>query len=415
MGAAQDDDFDEYDDDEPSRTQKEVAEDEYVELDLDKTLTWTGNAVTVQAGGEFRMPLLVPYPSVLAIQFEVEGGYDLEFSLTFKDDHEVESNVLVEPVRVSDREGQLDIDTTGVCEIIWSNAHAWMTSKTLSYQLQLAPKVDMRWRKRTVAAVTAACDFRMLAAVEMADKIDEDMKTMKQRTTELQEAVSSSKEKTTSAQSKYERYMGHVRRLEEEVAAAKAHADAAAEELTAAHREEAEAERSLVTLQQVRQLDELVTPEVLKLIEQVSAPVEALFEAYAGSLYAPDKDDESDEESSPGLIDRAEVVHLLQDFDFVGRGQPPQLLCGVFASSPQQLSLAEFVRCFARAAIAFAPEDKSASEREEACAPADKVRETLLLLCKKADYVKLPVLDVRRRVGVLQALRELSAVLQSGS
>ena len=51
---------------------------------------------------------------------------------------------LVEPVRVADREGQLDIDTTGVCELLWSNHHAWMSSKVLSYQLQLAPKVRHR-------------------------------------------------------------------------------------------------------------------------------------------------------------------------------------------------------------------------------------------------------------------------------
>ena len=63
-------------------------DEEYVELDLEKTLTWTGNAVSIQAGGEFRLPLIVPHPSVLAIQFEVEGGYDIEFSLTFQDDHE---------------------------------------------------------------------------------------------------------------------------------------------------------------------------------------------------------------------------------------------------------------------------------------------------------------------------------------
>ena len=68
------------------------ADDEFVELDLERTLTWTGNAVIVQAGGEFRMPLQVPYPSVLAIQFEVEGGNDIEFSLTFKDDNETESS-----------------------------------------------------------------------------------------------------------------------------------------------------------------------------------------------------------------------------------------------------------------------------------------------------------------------------------
>lgn len=147
------------------------AAEEFVELDLEKTLTWMGNAVIVQRGTVFRMPLLVPCPSVLAIQFEVEGGYDIEFSLTFKDDNEDAPSVLVEPVRVSDREGQLDIDTTGVCEIIWSNEHSWISSKTLSYQLQLAPKLDVRWRKRQAAALSAATDFRMLAAVEMAEKV----------------------------------------------------------------------------------------------------------------------------------------------------------------------------------------------------------------------------------------------------
>lgn len=67
---------------------------EFVELDLEKTLTWTGNAVTIQAGGEFRLPLIVPHPSVLAIQFEIEGGYDIEFSLNFQDDHEEGSSVV---------------------------------------------------------------------------------------------------------------------------------------------------------------------------------------------------------------------------------------------------------------------------------------------------------------------------------
>ena len=122
-------------------------DDDYVELDLERTLTWTGNAVIIQAGGEFRMPLIVPHPSVLAIQFEVDNGNDIEFSLMFKDDNEDEANMLVEPVRVTDREGQLDIDTTGVCEIIWSNAYAWLTSKTISYQLQLAPKIDLLKKK----------------------------------------------------------------------------------------------------------------------------------------------------------------------------------------------------------------------------------------------------------------------------
>lgn len=59
---------------------------------------------------------------------------------------------------------------------------SWISSKTLSYQLQLAPKLDVRWRKRLMAVATAATDFRMLAAVEMAEKVDEDLRSLKQRT-----------------------------------------------------------------------------------------------------------------------------------------------------------------------------------------------------------------------------------------
>merc|ERR1719217_2032506 len=100
-----DEDEEEYEDEEgPAEGAEE--DDEYVELDLERTLTWTGNAVIVQAGGEFRMPLIVPHPSVLGIQFEVDNGADIEFSLMFKHDNEDEANLLVEPVRVTDREGQ---------------------------------------------------------------------------------------------------------------------------------------------------------------------------------------------------------------------------------------------------------------------------------------------------------------------
>ena len=56
-----------------------------------------------------------------------------------------EANMLVEPVRVTDREGQLDIDTTGVCEIIWRCAarrHGTMAPcqvPTLTLTLTLTP------------------------------------------------------------------------------------------------------------------------------------------------------------------------------------------------------------------------------------------------------------------------------------
>ena len=186
---------------------EDEGEEEFVELDLDKTLTWTGNAVSIQPGGEFRLPLIVPHPSVLAIQFEVEGGYDIEFSLVFHDDHEQEAgaSVLVEPVRVADREGQLDIDTTGVCELLWSNQHAWMSSKVLSYQLQLAPKVNTQMRKFRAAVISAADDYRVLAAAEAADEVDRNMRTLKQRTAQLQQELSSGKEKAAAAAARHER------------------------------------------------------------------------------------------------------------------------------------------------------------------------------------------------------------------
>ena len=212
-------------------------EEEYIELDLEKTLTWTGNAVTIQAGGEFRLPLIVPHPSILAIQFEVEGGGDIEFSLTFQDDQEETSTTLVEPVRVSDREGQLDIDTTGVCEILWSNHHAWMSSKVLSYQMQLAPKINTRMRKFRAAVISAADDYRVLMAAEAADAIDRNMRTLKQRTGDMQKAVEGLKQKEQDAAARYERYLGHVKRLEEEVLAAKAHAATAEQDLQSAKRE----------------------------------------------------------------------------------------------------------------------------------------------------------------------------------
>mmetsp|Transcript_22557 Transcript_22557/g.73758 ORF Transcript_22557/g.73758 Transcript_22557/m.73758 type:complete len:478 (+) Transcript_22557:38-1471(+) len=431
------------------------AAEEFVELDLDKTLTWTGNAVIVQRGTVFRMPLLVPYPSVLAIQFEVEGGYDIEFSLTFKDDHEQDSSVLVEPVRVSDREGQLDIDTTGVCEIIWSNEHSWISSKTLSYQLQLAPKLDVRWRKRQLAALTAATDFRMLAAVEMAEKVEEDLRSLKTRTADLQQSASGAKERTASAHAKHERYLSHVRRLEEEVAAAKQHADAAAQELKAAHAAEAAAHRSLVALQRVRQIDDGLTPVLSQTLEHCDEQLAALYGAYAGSLYAPEEGEEAAAEESGGvLLDRAEFLHFLQDFELLGRGTPPQLLCGVFSGCPQQLTPAQFRRCFARAALALAPEMLSELEHADAAPrdpdsqpptptgpqkgadgnavsppptpkgaskgadsdamqPLDKLLWLLRMLSEKARWVKLPVLEVRRRGAALRAIAELEAALDS--
>jgi hypothetical protein len=282
-------------------------------------LTWTGNAVSVQAGGEFRLPLIVPHPSILAIQFEVEGGADIEFSLYFHDE-QVESahpaprrpakrqtlepgvpprptaassaqdseasTVLVEPVRVADREGQLDIDTTGVCEIVWSNAHAWMSSKVLSYQLQLAPKVNTQMRKFRRSVISASDDYRVLAAAEAADEIDRSMRTLKQRTSELEVELNGKKEKVTATLSRHERYLTHVKRLEEEVAAAKAHAAQAEGELGETRREVAAMERKLEMMVDIRSLDGAIDAPALDTLAAVDEALELLFEAYAGAMCA---------------------------------------------------------------------------------------------------------------------------------
>lgn len=410
-------DHEEYEDDDEEEMDEQQGEeeDEYVELDLERTLTWTGNAVMVQPGGEFRMPLIVPHPSVLAIQFEVDNGADIEFSLTFKDDNEAESSLLVDPVRVTDREGQLDIDTTGMCEIIWSNAYAWVSTKTLSYQLQLAPKIDMLKKKWRSSIISAASDFRIMAAVTSAEKADDMIKNLKQRKAELQEVVSSSREKTGQAQTRYEKYMGHVTRLEEEVAAAKAHAEHAASELATLHQEAADAERSLLKLQALRNIDQGLTSNLLRTLQLADAALELLFDAYAGSMYEQPAEDEEDGDAPPTSIDRAELLHLLQDFEVLGRGDPPEVICGVFTGVGQQLSIEEFKRCIARFAIGL---DDELSPGDDPDAGADALRKLLRSIPERVNFTKLTALDVPRRYKVLQAadiLDKVTSVKQLGT
>jgi len=382
-------------------------EEDYVELDLEKTLTWTGNAVSIQAGGEFRLPLFVPHPSILAIQFEVEGGLDIEFSLTFKDDNEDASNVLVEPVRVADREGQLDIDTTGVCEIVWSNMHAWMSNKVLSYQMQLAPKVNTQMRKFRGAVISAADDYRVLAAAEAADEVDRNMRTLKQRTVDLQTEVSGSKEKEAAAAARHERYLGHVKKLEEEVAAAKAHAEQAAADLEKTKSEKAVTEAKLAAMSSIRSLDDSIDGPTVNTLQAVDESLDLLFEAYAGAMY-PQEDGADDNEGSSALrIDRAELIHLLQDFEIMGRGAPTEGMCGVFVGFGQSLNPAEFKRSLARASLVLSPP----SSKAEKMASSDKLLWLLSQIPQRIATTKLPVLDVQRRVRVLAAAEHLASAL----
>jgi hypothetical protein len=170
-------------------------------------------------------------------------------------------------------------------------------------------------------------------------------------------------------------------------------------------------------MQSLRTLDEGLDEGVLSMLEQTGEALELLFDAYAGAMYPPE-----DEEEEPGAagaagapssevrIDRAELVHFLQDFEIVPRGPPPDGMCGVFTGCGQTLSLAEFNRCIGRAALALAPpvlpESGLPIESGE-----QKLRWLLRQLPLRIETTKLPVLDVQRRVRVLAAAEYLQGLI----
>ena len=318
-------------------------------------------------------------------------------------------------MRVADREGQLDIDTTGVCELLWSNSRVDV-SKILSYQLQLAPKINTQMRKFRAAVISAADDYRVLAAAEAADEVDRNMRTLKERTVRLQEEVSSSKE-AAAAVARHERYLGHVKRLEEELLPQR----------RTRTRRRPSSPRSTATRPlprsgwrrcDIRSLDEGIDqPLVRETLDAADEPLELLFEAYAGAMYPQDEmEDEEEEEGGGGgsgsselKIDRAEMIHLLQDFEIMARGAPIEAMCGVFVGCKQALNPTEFKRCIARAALALSPEE------DEEGAPIStndhKLRWLLKQLPLRIDFTKLPVLDVQRRVRVLAAAEHIAGLL----
>jgi len=207
--------------------------------------------------------------------------------------------------------------------------------------------------------------------------------------------MDSNKQKTAEAQTRYDRYVGHVKRLEDEVRAANRHVEQAANELGAAHKEAVEAQREMVLLQQIRTMDDGLTPEATSLLEECDEPLSRIFSAYANCLY--DDDDGADSEPS---LDRAELLHFLQEFGVLPRGKPPKLMQGVFMGYGQQLSLDEFKRCLARAALVIAPQDET-----------EKLRWLLEQLPERIETTKLVALDVKRRVAVLTAVDELAGIL----
>ena len=83
-----------------------------------------------------------------------------------------------------------------------------------------------------------------------------------------------------------------------------------------------------------------------------------------------DDDDDEAAKAQKRTSDRAELLHLLQDFELLGRGEPPDIVCGIFVGVGQQLPLAEFKHCVARSALALMPTDSE----EDYGDPPDKLR-----------------------------------------
>jgi hypothetical protein len=133
-------------------------------------------------------------------------------------------------------------------------------------------------------------------------------------------------------------------------------------------------------------------------------------------LYAPDEGGSGDAASA---LDRAELLHFFQDVGLLGRGRPPQVLSAVFNGCPQQLTRHLFKRAFSRAALVLGPEPAAGSEptgengSSAEGVPERKVMSFLRALAGSASGIKLPVLDIRRRVQALQALDKLSATVRA--
>ena len=87
-------------------------------------------------------------------------------------------------------------------------------------------------------------------------------------------------------------------------------------------------------------------------------------------------------------LDRAELLHFLQDFEIIGRGDPEDMLCGVFSGCPQQLSRQEYARCLQRTALGLMPYPPDRPDAAD-----DELREMLLQVPANIERVRLTALD----------------------
>jgi hypothetical protein len=89
------------------------------------------------------------------------------------------------------------------------------------------------------------------------------------------------------------------------------------------------------------------------------------------------------------------------------------VLCGVFLGCEQTLDLADFKRCLARAALVLAPERSDAEDEGNASRqPPNKLLWLFGEIARRAQAATLPVLEMRRRVQVYHAARQLEKALE---
>ncbi|KAG8461487.1 hypothetical protein KFE25_001091 [Diacronema lutheri] len=210
------------------------------------------SGMVIKAGGVFELPIKVDRPSVLRIRFEVDEGYDVDFSLKFLEDTDKASiQTLVEPARSFAREGQLDIHTTGTCFVVWDNAFSWINPKSLTYHLSLKSKEDIEKARQAELARLAA--LRMVAARESKAALRAQRAAV---ILELEGKVAEMMGNEHTARGKLMAKQAELKRLEAAYNAAKAGIMAIADEADVAEQLAAEMQDKLTALLDAAAADE---------------------------------------------------------------------------------------------------------------------------------------------------------------
>lgn len=95
--------------------------------------------MALHAGKHQELPLSISNRAILRYRFDTKGG-DIGFFITF-DRFDGNSVVLVESMRhqchLSPTQGEVVVDGAGTARLVWDNSYSWLSTKTLSYIVQL--------------------------------------------------------------------------------------------------------------------------------------------------------------------------------------------------------------------------------------------------------------------------------------